>query len=237
MSDILYVIIPAYNEEGTIEQVVQSWYPIIEAHNGDGLSRLVIIDDGSKDRTWAIISQKRTELPLLLPLHKDNSGHGATILFGYKYAIQEKADYIFQTDSDGQTIPDEFAAFWKIREQYDMVIGQRNNRKDGKSRIFVTKVLKIVLKVMFNVKIPDANTPFRLMKTEQLKEQIKFIPDNFNLSNVLISVIYVKKHLKVRYIPITFRKRQGGTNSINMRKIFKLGFDAVKDFFVLRKTI
>ena len=48
----LYVIIPAYNEGMNIEQCIDDWYPIVERHNGNGESRLVIINDGSKDNTY-----------------------------------------------------------------------------------------------------------------------------------------------------------------------------------------
>ena len=47
--DKLYIVIPAYNEQDNIEQVINDWYPVIEKHNGNGQSRLIVIDDGSKD--------------------------------------------------------------------------------------------------------------------------------------------------------------------------------------------
>ena len=106
--DKLYIVIPAYNEQDNIELVVNDWYPIIEKHNGNGQSRLVIIDDGSKDSTYEKLKQCAETRPLLTPLTKPNGGHGATVLYGYKYALKNGADYIFQTDSDGQTLPDEF---------------------------------------------------------------------------------------------------------------------------------
>ena len=55
--DKLYIVIPAYNEQDNIELVVNDWYPIIEKHNGNGQSRLVIIDDGSKDSTYEKLKQ------------------------------------------------------------------------------------------------------------------------------------------------------------------------------------
>lgn len=116
-----------------------------------------------------------------------------------------------------------------------MVIGHRNNRQDGFSRIVVTKTLKAVIKLCFGVSVTDANTPFRLMKTKKLKENL--VPENFNLSNVIISVIYAKKELPVKYIPITFRPRQGGVNSINLKKITKIGIQAIKDFNEINKTL
>lgn len=118
-----------------------------------------------------------------------------------------------------------------------MLIGHRNKREDGLSRIFVTRVLGIVIRLCFHVQVTDANTPFRLMRSETLKEQIGLIPKGFNLSNVLISVIYAKKKLKVKYIPITFRPRQGGKNSINLKKIFGIGIQAVQDFREINRTL
>lgn len=233
--DTIYLIMPAYNEEANIEQVISSWYPIVEKIGGE--SRLVIVDDGSRDRTYELMKQAAGNRPLFLPLTKKNEGHGATVLYGYEYALGCGPDYIFQTDSDGQTVPDEFWEFWEQREQYDMLIGHRCKREDGLSRIFVTNVLGMVIRLCFRVKVTDANTPFRLMRAEVLAEQIGLIPKGFNLSNVLISVIYAKKNLRVKYIPITFRPRQGGKNSINLKKIFGIGCQAVHDFREINRTL
>lgn len=233
--DKLYIVIPAYNEEENIEAVIKEWYPIVE-RIGNG-SRLVIIDDGSKDSTYSIMKNYADDLEAFEPLTKPNGGHGATVLYGYKYAVDKGADYVFQTDSDGQTVPEEFWQFWEDRDNWDMIIGQRKGRQDGLSRVLVTKTLKFVLWLSFRVRLKDANTPFRLMKADVLKEQLGLIPDGYNLSNVLISVIYARKGLKVRYIPITFRPRQGGVNSINMKRIFKIGRQAVRDFKKLNQVL
>ena len=235
--DKLYIIIPAYNEEETIGSVINDWYSIVEKFHGGGQSRLVIIDDGSKDNTYKIMQEYAINRPLFQPLTKSNSGHGATVLYGYYYAIHAKADYIFQTDSDGQTLPEEFIPFWNARKKYDMVIGYRNKRQDGFSRIFVTKTLKMVLKLCFKVTVTDANTPYRLIEKETLEKYIELIPKDFNLSNVILTVIYIKKNLAVKYIPITFKPRQGGINSINMKNIIKIGKQAVVDFNRIKKII
>lgn len=235
--DKLYIVIPAYNEEANIKQVIEDWYPIVEKYNGDGESRLVIIDDGSKDHTYQIMKEYAADRPLFLPLTKPNGGHGATVLYGYYYALDNGADYVFQTDSDGQTLPSEFHQFWEEKENYDMVIGWRNTREDGSSRVFVTKTLKFVLKLCFGVSITDANTPFRLMNAETMKKYIGYIPKDFNLSNVILSVIYAKAKCKVKYIPITFRPRQGGVNSINMKRIFGIGKQALVDFREINKSL
>jgi glycosyltransferase involved in cell wall biosynthesis len=233
--DKLYIIIPAYNEEANIRNVIKDWYKVVEKV-GNG-SRLVIIDDGSKDSTYQIMVEQAKALEAFQPLTKPNGGHGATILYGYHHAIEAGADYVFQTDSDGQTLPEEFWPFWEQRNLYDMVIGNRKGRQDGFSRVLVTKTLKFVLWLCFRVSITDANTPFRLMKVSTLQEQIKLIPRDFNLSNVILSVIYAKKELDVKYIPVTFRPRQGGVNSINMKKIFKIGKKAWNDFREINRNL
>ena len=209
-TDRLFIIIPAYNERENIRQVLDDWYPVIQAHSGNGESRLVVIDDGSKDDTYIIMQEYAKEHPLFSPITKTNSGHGATVLYGYHYALDHGADFVFQTDSDGQTLPSEFEQFWQQREAYDMIIG---------------------------VSVKDANTPFRLMKADTLRRYIDLIPNDFNLSNVVLSVIYAKKGCRVKYLPITFRPRQGGINSINMKKIFKIGRQALKDFRQINRVL
>lgn len=231
----LYIVIPAYNEQDTIKKVIDDWYPVVEQIGGE--SRLVIVNDGSSDRTEEILAGCAESHERLVGLTKENGGHGAAVLYGYQYALDAGAEYIFQTDSDGQTVSAEFWDFWKQRKAYDMVIGNRVKREDGFSRIVVTKVLKLVLLMLFHVRIPDANTPFRLMKADTLAQYLPLIPPGYHLSNVIISVIYKKKKLAVKYMPITFRPRQGGVNSINMKKIIQIGRQAWKDFRTINKVI
>ena len=158
--DKLYIVIPAYNEQDNIEQVINDWYPVIEKHNGNGQSRLIVIDDGSKDSTYEKLKQCTKTRPLLIPITKPNG-----------------------------------------------------------------------------VNLTDANTPYRLMKAETMARYIHLIPKDFNLSNVLLAVIYKKKGCSIKFLPVTFRPRQGGVNSINMKKICKIGKQAVIDFVKLNRII
>ena len=155
--ETLYITIPAYNEEDNIEQCVNDWYPIIERF-GEA-SRLVIINDGSKDHTFDRLLALAKNRPLLLPLTKTNGGHGSTVLYGYNYAIDHDADWIFQTDSDGQTNPDEFQLFWDNRNEYDAILGNRVVRGDGKNRKFVEDTVCFLLRLYFGIKVEDANAP------------------------------------------------------------------------------
>ena len=233
--DKLYIIIPAYNEEANIELVAREWHEVVAGIGQD--SRLVIINDGSKDQTYEKLFALQAELPQLLPVTKENGGHGATVLYGYFYALEHGADYIFQTDSDGQTLASEFQGFWEQRNEKKVLIGYRNHREDGLSRIFVTKVLKMVLFLIYGIRVTDANTPYRLMPKKLLQKYIVKVPENFNLSNVMLTVLFLRGKENVQFIPITFRPRQGGVNSINLKKITKIGIQAVKDFRTIKKNL
>lgn len=234
----IYFVMPAYNEEANIRDVVGQWSRVVDRLVEEGVDAwLVVANDGSKDSTFEKMKELKAEHPRFIPLDKPNSGHGATVMSLYRYAISNNADYIFQTDSDGQTDPGEFNQFWERRNDFDMQIGHRAGRMDGFSRVVVTKVLKAVVWLTFHVAVPDANTPFRLMKTEAVKPVLSQIPDDFFLSNVALSAISLKRGLDCRWVPITFKPRQGGVNSINLRRIFKIGRKAVVDFYNINRSL
>lgn len=234
MNENLYLVMPAYNEEANISKVIEQWYPIVEKIGNN--SKLVVVDDGSKDQTYAIMLKLTEKYPALIPLTKSNSGHGVSCLYAYNYAIDNGGEWIFQTDSDGQTDPGEFWDFWQNREQFDFIIGTRKNRMDGLGRVFVTKVLKLVILIMSGSNIRDGNTPFRLMKASELKRLLQKIPKDAFLSNVLISISAVKNNQNAcKWLPITFKPRQGGINSINFKRIIKIGIKALYEFREFRR--
>lgn len=236
--ETIYFVMPAYNEEANIRLVVDQWHPILERLEAMGIcARLAIANDGSKDGTYAILQNLQAEFPLLVPLDKPNSGHGATVLFLYRYALEHGADYIFQTDSDGQTNPEEFLPMWEHRTDYDFQIGHRLGRQDGFGRVFVTKTLRIVVWLAFHAWVKDANTPFRLMKSDKLKPIMDVLPSDFFLSNVAISAIAVKWGYRIGWSRITFKPRQGGVNSINMKRICAIGWQAIGDFWFINKNL
>lgn len=236
MEDSLYIVVPAYNESENIEKLIDGWYNVVEKFGGEN-SRLVIIDDGSRDNTYEIARKAAETRPLLTAVTKPNGGHGATVLFGYRYALENGADYVFQTDSDGQTDPAEFEGFWKLRTSYDAVIGSRPDRQDGAARKLVEKVLLVLLRLTFGISVPDSNAPFRLMKSSLLAKYLPKLPEDFNLPNVMLTTYFAYFKENIKFVNITFKPRQGGTNSINIKKIFKIGRKAVGDFRSLKKHI
>ena len=234
--DSLFIVMPAYNEEENIEAVINQWYGILDGKSEK--SRIVVADSGSKDNTHTILEElKRTRFPQLEILPTDNQYHGPKLIALYKYAIDSGIDYVFQTDSDGQTNPEEFEAFWQQRKEYDGIFGNRVVRGDGKQRAIVEKVVCVLLKLFFKVQVPDANAPFRLMKTSVVAKYIdRFSPDYF-LPNIMLTTYFVYYGEKSKFAEISFIPRQGGKNSINIGKIFKIGMKSLKDFYDFKKDM
>ena len=231
----LYVVMPAYNEEANIAETVRSWYPVLDGKSED--SRLVIADSGSSDRTHEILEELQSEFPKLEILTDSDRQHGPKLIALYGYAISKGADYIFQTDSDGQTDPNEFGAFWDARVSHDIILGHRKVRGDGKSRAMVEKVVCLLLRLYFRVKVPDANAPFRLMKSDVVAKYLGRLPEDYNIPNIMLTTYFVHYKENVEFRVITFKPRQGGKNSINIRKIFKIGRKALKDFRHFKKEM
>lgn len=226
--DKLYIVMPAYNEEQNIKDTVKTWYPILAGKSED--SRLVVADSGSTDSTHTILEEMRNEYPKMEILSDTGTQHGPKVIALYNYSLSQKADFIFQTDSDGQTNPDEFEVFWNMRNEYDVILGQRCVRGDGKARAFVERVVCLLLKLYFGVKVPDANAPFRLMKSDVVEQYVHRLPVDYNLPNIMMTTYFVYNREKVAFKPITFKPRQGGTNSINISKIVKIGWKSLRDF-------
>lgn len=234
--DSLYIVMPAYNEEENIESVVDAWYPILKGKSDD--SRLVIADYGSKDRTHEILCNLQKEkYPKLVVLDTTNQFHGPKVIALYDYAIKNSVDYIFQTDSDGQTNPEEFDAFWSDRKNFDGIFGNRTVRGDGKDRALVEKVVCFLLRLYFGVKVPDANAPFRLMKADIVKKYLYKMPADYNLPNIMMTTYFSFYGERLSFKEISFKPRTAGVNSVNLPKIIKIGWKALRDFHNLKKSM
>lgn len=233
--ETLYIVMPAYNEESNIEGVIKQWYPLLKLGSKD--SKLIVADSGSTDKTNKILTNLKKKYSQLEIVSDSLKQHGPKVIYLYDYAIKNGADWVFQTDSDGQTNPDEFKEFWNLRKEYDAILGNRTVRGDGKSRAFVEKVVCFLVKIFFKVKVSDANAPFRLMKTDVIKKYLYKLPLDYNLPNIMITTYLAYYKENICFKEISFKPRQGGVNSINIPKICKIGYNALKDFNRFRKEL
>ncbi|MDO5703001.1 MAG: glycosyltransferase family 2 protein, partial [Lachnospiraceae bacterium] len=221
--DILYIVIPAYNESENVSSVIDAWYDIISGHDGGGLSRLVIVNDGSTDDTREMVLEMKKSRPLLTLLTRVNGGHGAAVMTGYRYALANGADYIFQTDADGQTDPSYFEEFWRDRERYDAIFGMRPKRGDGRFRAFTEKVLCLLLRITLGARLPDANAPFRLMSSGFMKEHLPLVPRGCLIPNAILTAMASVDGSRYAFRGIPFMPRTHGKTSVGVKRIVSIG--------------
>ena len=226
---------PAYNEEANIESVVRDWYKVLEGKERE--SKIVVADSGSSDRTHEILLELKKELPQLEILNNTMKQHGPKVIALYRYAVDNGVDFVFQTDSDGQTDPNEFDEFWKLRRDYDAIIGNRTKRGDGLSRKLVENVVCILVRIYFDAKVPDANAPFRLINTALIGKYIDRLPIDYALPNIVLTGLFAHYKEKITFKVISFKPRQGGKNSINIKKIVRIGIKSLKEFAEFRKGL
>ncbi len=221
----LAIVMPIYNEAANIETVVAEW---LNELNRLGVSfQLLAINDGSKDRTSEVLQNLAKLHPdVIIPIDKKNAGHGQACRTGYALAIARESEWTFQIDSDGQCDPQYFASFWNARQGVDCVFGVRTTRDDGFSRVLISAACRFLTSLVSGMDLKDLNVPYRLMRTPVLKEALLKIPEDFDMQNAALTLTLKRKStLRWKYIPIHFRDRQGGTNSINIRRIIGMGWN------------
>ena len=106
---MLYVVMPVYNEERALPDIFREWIPMLRATVGE--FRLLAIDDGSRDESLTVLNQLAAQYTELEVVHKNNTGHGQSCIFGYRLALDRGAKWVFQLDSDGQCDPRYFQSF------------------------------------------------------------------------------------------------------------------------------
>ncbi len=219
--DNLWVVLPVYNEEDCIKQVVSEWLPILETVSTR--FTLCILNDGSTDATPKIIDALAAQHSTLKIIHKTNNGHGQTCVMGYKIALKNNAEWIFQIDSDGQCDPKYFEQFVALSQQHKAIYGFRNTRDDGYKRWLMSRIVTWFVWLATGTWVRDANVPYRLMHKDVLAPLLSKIPTDFYLANILVAVGQQKK-VDIEWGNIHFRERRGGEPSIKTFTFAKHGF-------------
>jgi len=212
----LILIMPIYNEEEIIETVITDWYKKLESLNID--FELHAINDGSRDNTILKLKKIEKTYPKLKIIDKKNSGHGPTILQGYKYA---KSDWIFQVDSDNEMSSDYFEQIWAKRNNFDFLVGSRSNRKSPLPRMLITTISRIIVRIFYGEGVVDVNSPFRFYRVSAFQNAFNIIPLNTFAPNVILSGYAALFKLRIYEMPVPYKLRQTGEVSIKKWKLFK----------------
>jgi len=204
------IIIPAYNEEEGIADVITQLKESSENYE------ILVVDDGSTDKTYKLASD--TDVKVIR--HPYNKGYGAALKTGVRNA---EADIVLFMDADGQHQPSDIKKLTQYIGEYDMVIGARTKkskisllRRPGK------KILGITANYLAGTKIPDLNSGFRALKKSVAMEFMHILPNTFSFSTT-ITLACIASGYNVKYVPIEAPERVG-TSKI---KPFRDGFNFI----------
>ena len=231
MPNIISIIIPAYNEEGSLPELYRRIMLSIDALLKNGTIsqyELMYINDGSTDATEKV----------LLDLHeKDSNAHVISLRrnFGKATALNAglrhvKGDIIFTIDADLQDDPKEIPRFIeKLGEGYDLVVGWKMNRLDPAEKRLPSKLFNMVTSVFSGVNLHDHDCGFKAFRRE--------VADSLDLYGELHRYIPVLAHrqgFRITEIPVEHHKRDFGHSKYGVERYLRGLFDFMTTAFLIR---
>jgi len=198
---MITIIIPAFNEEEAIGKDIDT---VKEAMAKSSYEyELIVVDDGSTDRTAEIAVSK----DVILIRHKSNRGTGRAIMTGIK---QARGEIIATTDADNTYPNHDLPRLIKEMEGYDMVVGWRQKER-GSWRLLRSPVKFVIRKLaeyITRAKIPDLNSGFRAFRRDLALRYFNILPQGHSWVST-ITVAFLSDNLEVKYIPIEYYPRVG----------------------------
>ena len=230
---ILTIIVPCYNEEEVLPETVKELGAVLEKMIQDkkvsSESNILFVDDGSKDRTWELISKYSSELGYVSGLKfSRNYGHQNALLAGMTTAVAY-ADLLITIDADLQ---DDINAIPKMVEKYhegaDVVYGVRNSRKTDTVFKRQTALAFYALMKKLGVDLVPDSADYRLLSKRATESLLQFDERNLFLRGMVPLVGF--KSAKVYYAR---KERFAGESKYPLKKMIKFALDGITSFSVV----
>ena len=227
----LALVIPCYNEEealpATLDQLTDLMHRMV---GGNAIADylLVMVDDGSKDRTWQIIAQHHDRDPHIKGVKlAGNAGHQNALMAGLAYAV-EKADAIVSIDADLQDDPEAIAEMaLRFDEGYDVVNGVRNDRssdtwfKRNSAQLFYRQMKSLGVRTVYN------SADFRLLSRRAAKALLGFRERNLYLRGIVPLMGF-----RTANVTYARRPRMAGETKYPLGKMVALAANGITSFSI-----
>jgi dolichol-phosphate mannosyltransferase len=217
---LLSVVIPARDEEGCVASTVEHLH--IELRLRDVPHEIVVVDDGSTDRTWEILQALRERIPPLSPVQNPGPhGFGRAVACGLD-AMKGDAVVIMMADESDDCR--DVVRYWgKLNEGYDCVFGSRFIKGGGvidypRIKLFLNRLANYFLKVLFRIKLNDTTNAFKAYRREVIEGCQPLIAPHFNIT-VEIPLKAIVRGFSWTTIPITWRNRRSGTAKLKIKEM------------------
>lgn len=228
----LTVICPAYNEEGAIAQAVEDVrrhvFPVVPG------AELIVVNDGSRDRTGQILDDIAANDPRVRVIHKVNGGHGPALRTGLDAA---RGAFVMLIDSDRQMPLDGFSQHWRDAQPRHALFALRHNRDDPAVRLVLTRWVRRVACMLFGVRTPhtpDLNVPYKIVRRDLWEAARPMIPPETLAPSLFLAILAHAGGWRVQQVPVTHKPRTTGVVSIRRWRLFKFCARGLAQLIVLR---
>lgn len=212
------VIIPTYNEKENIENIIRTVFNINDYH-------ILVVEDNSPDGTADIVKRLMTEFPerLFIMERKGKLGLGTAYISGFKWALENHYDYIFEMDADFSHNPNDLNRLYAAckEEGADLAIGSRycngvNVLNWPMSRLLMSYYGSAYVRIMLGIPVRDTTAGFKCYKAEVLRaidfSQIHHIGYGFQIE---MKYTVWKLKFKIKEVSIIFKDRTEGTSKMS----------------------
>lgn len=217
---LLSVVIPARNEEGCLCSTVEHLHVELRIHNIP--HEIVVVDDGSTDRTWTLLQGLKDKVPPLTAVQNTGAhGFGRAILCGFDHMRGDAAVVMMADESDDCR---DVVRYWqKLNEGFDCVFGSRFIKGGGTIdypwiKMILNRLANTLLRFMFRIKLNDTTNAFKAYRKEALDGCRPLIAPHFNLT-VELPLKAIVRGFSWTVIPITWRNRRTGEAKLKIKEM------------------
>ena len=229
----LSVVMPVYNEEDAIAAAVADVQQHVLAAVPD--AELVVVNDGSRDRTGALLDAITAGDPRIRVIHQSNTGHGGAVIAGIEAA---RGDCIFLIDSDRQIPLDEFPRAWaSLQAGRDAVFGVRRRRHDPALRLYLSRLVQRAVRALFGAKLQDANVPYKVFRRAVWQQSRPLIPDATLAPSLFLAIVARLRGYNILEVDVVHKERDTGEVSIRRLKLLKFCARGFSQMLELRRRV
>lgn len=158
----LSVFLPSHNEEGNLERVVAAFSAALPRVTGD--YEIIVVDDGSRDRTGQIADRlARSDPHVHVVHHEQNRGYGGAVISGIAASTRP---WVMLCDGDGQFDADDVRAMAAYAEDFDLIVGHRVRRADHLGRRLNGRAWTVLMRLLFGIRVRDIDCGFKLFRRD-----------------------------------------------------------------------
>ena len=211
------IVIPAHNEEESLPHTVRD---IHDTMVREGVPHeIVVVDDGSRDRTWAVLQELKLTVPTLVPFrNKGQNGFGRAVVFGLKHI---KGDACTIMMADASDSPDDAVRYWRLLcEGWECVFGSRFVKGSRvvdypRIKLLVNRLANFFIRAGFNIPLNDTTNAFKAYRRTVIEGCRPFMSPHFNLT-VEIPLKAIVRGYRWTVIPISWQNRKHGVPKLKI---------------------